>query len=283
MASPIIFTVTNAGVQALSGGNITLSSIVIGTGTGTAAASKTALSGEIASANIISGGVETISEVLRLSAVLSLDTPADIHEVGIKTTGGILFAVALSGSQPFFSLDETDMMASFGVALDGFNSSRVSVQSDSKASKALSIVEEHLAIPNPHPQYLSIGHLDDSTPHEQYVDKVRAQDLLRVMIPIGYIYRTHSTTSPKPIFDALLGVDTAWRRLTGVMIVATDPADRFIQSARFSLGQRGMTSASTGQQPNFYNLQTSHTWERINPYDVLYDGKHKYDGNANYQ
>lgn len=145
MSKPIIFTVTNAGKQALDSGPIKLSSIVVGTGTSTTADDKTALSAEIANANIISGGVEPQSEVLRISAVLSLDMPANIHEVGIKTTTGLLFAVALSGGQPFFSLDENDMMASFGLSLEGLASSRVTVQSDSSKSQALDTMEGHLA------------------------------------------------------------------------------------------------------------------------------------------
>lgn len=78
-------------------------------------------------------------------------------------------------------------------------------------------------------------------------------------------------------------METEWRRLTGVIIVATDPDDPFIQSAQFNLGQRGMTVEPVGQQPNLYELHTSHTWERVDPNAVRYDGKHNYDGKANYQ
>lgn len=283
MAKNVIFTVTNAGKLALDSGNVRLSRLVLGIGTDTDVEGKTSLENEIASATVISGGVEPQSEVLRLSAMLLLDAPADIHEVGIKTATGVLFAVALSGSQPFFTLGNNSMAASFGLSLDGLASSRVTVQSDSAQSQALAIMESHLAKTDAHPQYLGRPHIEDANAHEQYVDKERVQALLRATIPIGYIYNAHNDANPKPLFDELLGIETNWRRLTGVIIVATDPDDRFIQSAQFNLGQRGATTAPIEQQPSFYNLQTSHTWERIKPYDVLYDGKHKYDGNANYQ
>lgn len=283
MANPIIFTITKAGKQALAKGNITLSEVAIGEGRDTVTGNETALSIEIDSADIISAGIEPKSEVLRFSAMLASKATVNVHEVGVKTSTGVLFAVALSGSQPFFTLNAGNFAASFGISLAGLDTARLSVQSNNTISAALTAVEGHLAAPNPHPQYLSSAHLDDLNAHAQYVDKAHFQALLGAVIPIGYLYHTHINTNPKPLFDELLGVETFWQRVTGKIIVATDPADPFVESEQFNLGKRGMTSDPISQQSNTYPLQTTHIWERLDPNAVKYDGKHKYDGKARYQ
>ena len=283
MANPIIFTITKAGKQALAAGNVKLSKVAIGEGRDTVTGNETALSIEIDSADIISAGIEPKSEVLRFSAMLASKATVNVHEVGVKTSTGVLFAVALSGSQPFFTLNAGNFAASFGISLAGLDTARLSVQSNNTISAALTAVEGHLAAPNPHPQYLSSAHLDDLNAHAQYVDKAHFQALLGAVIPIGYLYHTHINTNPKPLFDELLGVETFWQRVTGKIIVATDPADPFVESEQFNLGKRGMTSDPISQQPNTYPLQTTHIWERLDPNAVKYDGKHKYDGKARYQ
>ena len=283
MANPIIFTITKAGKQALAAGNVKLSKVAIGEGRDTVTGNETALSIEIDSADIISAGIEPKSEVLRFSAMLASKATVNVHEVGVKTSTGVLFAVALSGSQPFFTLNAGNFAASFGISLAGLDTARLSVQSNNTISAALTAVEGHLAAPNPHPQYLSSAHLDDLNAHAQYVDKAHFQALLGAVIPIGYLYHTHINTNPKPLFDELLGVETFWQRVTGKIIVATDPADPFVESEQFNLGKRGMTSDPISQQPNTYPLQTTHIWERLDPKAVKYDGKHKYDGKARYQ
>ena len=283
MAKQIIFTVTKAGKQALAKGNITLSEVAIGEGRDTVTGNETALSIEIDSADIISAGIEPKSEVLRFSAMLASKAAVNVHEVGVKTSTGVLFAVALSGSQPFFTLNAGNFAASFGISLAGLDTARLSVQSNNTISAALTAVEGHLAAPNPHPQYLSSAHLDDLNAHAQYVDKAHFQALLGAVIPIGYLYHTHINTNPKPLFDELLGVETFWQRVSGKIIVATDPADPFVESEQFNLGKRGMTSDPISQQSNTYPLQTTHIWERLDPKAVKYDGKHKYDGKARYQ
>lgn len=283
MAKQIIFTVTKAGKQALAAGNVTLSEVAIGEGRDTVTGNETALSIEIDSADIISAGIEPKSEVLRFSAMLASKATVNVHEVGVKTSTGVLFAVALSGSQPFFTLNAGNFAASFGISLAGLDTARLSVQSNNTISAALTAIEGHLAAPNPHPQYLSSAHLDDLNAHAQYVDKAHFQALLGAVIPIGYLYHTHIDMNPKLLFDELLGVETFWQRVTGKIIVATDPADPFVESEQFNLGQRGMTTDPISQQPNTYPLQTTHIWERLDPKAVKYDGKHKYDGKARYQ
>ena len=52
------------------------------------------------------------------------------------------------------------------------------------------MMENHLAAPDPHPQYLN---------------NARFNLLLQALIPMGYIHHTHSTANPKPLFDELMG------------------------------------------------------------------------------
>lgn len=283
MANPIVFTITSAGKQALASGAVKLSQVVIGTGTQTLTGNETALSVETGNAPIISGGFEPDSKALRFSALLSLDAATGVHEVGVKTSTGILFAVALSGSYPFFSLNAGKFAASFGLSLAGLAAERVTIANNQDANAALSAMEEHLANANPHPQYLNITHMSHPTPHGQYVEKPRMQALLAAMFPIGYLYHTHKNIDPTPLFDELLGVATAWRRLAGRLVVGTDPTDTFIEAPQFTLGKKGSVTDAIAQQPSIYPLHTTHVWERINIIAVKYDGRHKYDGTANYQ
>lgn len=283
MANPIVFTITSAGKQALASGAVKLSQVVIGTGTQTLTGNETALSVETGSAPIISGGFEPDSKALRFSALLSLNTATSVHEVGIKTNTGILFAVALSGSYPFFSLNAGKFAASFGLSLASLAAERVTIANNQDANAALSAMEGHLANANPHPQYLNITHMSHPTPHGQYVETPRLQALLAAMFPIGYIHHTNNEADPTPLFNELLGIATAWRRITGRIIVGADPTDPFVQSPQFDLGQRGSVVDPTEQRPNVYPLYTKHIWERVNPNAVKYDGRHKYDGTARYQ
>lgn len=284
MANPILFTITNAGKQALTG-NVTLSHVAIGTGKRVITGAETALITEVARSPIVSGGVEVQSETLRFSAMIDVNDQAEVCEVGLFTGTGILFALAASNSAAFFTVSPIEsFIASFGLSLASLDSRRLSVASDDGSSFALASIEKHLAAADPHSQYLDLSHAsNDLMPHEQYVDKTHMANLLSAVMPIGYLYFTHSDINPKPLFDALLGVDTAWRRVTGKIIVSTDPNDRFIESPRFTLGKRGATSEVVSQRPSMYELHTTHIWERVDPSEVLYDGKHKYDGQARYQ
>lgn len=283
MAKQIILTITNAGKQALAAGSVKLSQVVIGEGRNTVTGNEIELGIELARADIVSSGIEPNSEVLRFSAMLSSTEAINVHEVGIKTTAGVLFAVALSGTEPFFTLNAGSFAASFGLSLAGYDTARLSVQSNNTISPALTAIEGHLAAPNPHPQYLLNDHFTDANAHSQYVGKARFQALLATIIPIGYLYYTYIDMSPKPLFDELLGIVTEWQRITGKTIVATDPADPFIARPQFHAGRQGMTLDPISQQPSAYPLQTTHVWERVDPNAVKYDGKHNYDGTANYQ
>lgn len=284
MANPILFTITNAGKQALSG-NVTLSHVAAGTGKRAITGAETALANEVARAPVISGGVERQSNTLRFSTMMDVASQVAVYEVGLFTSTGVLFAVASTMGAVLFTISPIEsFIGSFGLSLASLDSSRLAVVKAGNDSLALASMEKHLATLDPHPEYLDLSHVtNDAMPHEQYVNKTRMAALLDAVMPIGYLYFTHSDINPKPLFDALLGVDTAWRRVTGKIIVSTDSSDKFVESPRFMLGKRGATSEVIAQRPTMYKLHTTHIWERVDPNEVLYDGKHKYDGKARYQ
>lgn len=97
----------------------------------------------------------------------------------------------------------------------------------------------------------------------------RFQFLLRTLIPFGYQYDTHTATNPKPMFDELLGIATYWRRITGKIMLATDPNDEAIKDHSVILGQLGMTELANAQRAHVYPMQTSHKFERYNPDEVI--------------
>lgn len=110
------------------------------------------------------------------------------------------------------------------------------------------------------------------------------QKMMQLLIPFGYKYWSHSEDSPKPLFDELLGIETHWRRLKGVQLVAVDEADTHINHAMAMVGKSGDVSADNSS-PDHYPLYTSYLWERYDPNNipVRYDGGYNYDGTATYQ
>ena len=171
------------------------------------------------------------------------------------TDGNVLFAVAGSNAAPLFSLHpDVTFVIALGLSLDDIDASNITVTTDTNGALSIVMMENHLAAPDPHPQYLN---------------NARFNLLLQALIPMGYIHHTHSTANPKPLFDELMGIDTAWRRLTGKIIVATDPNEAAIKDHSVVLGQRGMTDDATSQRPHVYPLQTTHVFERYNPSDAI--------------
>lgn len=279
-SKPIIFKITEAGKQAaLNGGStalsLRLSHIAIGTSRYSATGSETALKAEAKRVNIVSGGVEVNSHTLRFSASITNDTQVGVYEVGLFTDAGVLFAIASSSTDPFFVVyPSITFVGAFGLSLGEVSASNVSVSTDPNGALAITIMENHLAAPDPHPQYEKQSDADSwrddhlivtKDPHPQYLNNARFNLLLQALIPMGYIHHTHSTANPKPLFDELMGIDTAWRRLTGKIIVATDPNEAAIKDHSTVLGQRGVTTLASTERPHTYPLHTTHIFERYDP------------------
>lgn len=258
MADPIIFTITEAGKQAAFAANadsaqlkINLTQVAVGTKKRTVTGNETALTTEFKRGSIVSGDVEAQSNTLRFTSSMTADVITDIYEIGLMTDDNVLFAVAGSNAAPLFSLHpDVTFVIALGLSLDGVNASNVTVTTDPNGALSITLMENHLAAPDPHPQYLNAS---------------RLQFMMRSLYPIGYQYHTHEPVNPKPVFDEILGINTAWRRITGKIMVATDPNDPFITDHSIVLGQRGTTDLTTTARPHVYPLQTTHLFERYDP------------------
>ncbi|MDO5770075.1 MAG: hypothetical protein Q4P13_11265 [Psychrobacter sp.] len=259
--TPIIFKITDAGKNAIldaenAGLSLSLTHVAIGTAQYAPTGNEKSLKAEINRQVIVSGDVEKQSHTLRFSAMLNRDSITEVYEIGLITSKNILFAVAsTTQSKPLLTIHpDITYVGSFGLSLSDINDTNINVVTDPNGSLSLVIMENHLAAPDPHPQYLNAQ---------------RFQMLMRGLIPIGYPYYTHDTANPKPLFDELLGLETYWRRITGKIMLATDPNDPFINDVGIVLGQQGMTELANNQRPHVYPLQTTNLFERYDPSKVI--------------
>lgn len=277
-SKPIILKITDAGKRGALNTtgdavnlSVNLTHVAIGSGRYTPTGKETKIKTLIAKIATASGEVDA-SNTLQFSATIYADKITPVYELGLLSEDGTLFAIAAAINEPLFTIyPNVTFVVAFGLALNEASADKVTVTINPNASLMMpTIMQNHLAAPNPHPQYLGLEHLDvTKDPHPQYLDFRRFQLLLEVLIPMGYLHHTHSTANPKPDFDRLLGIETAWRRLTGKIIVATDPADPFIKDVGLTIGQKGMTSDAGVNRPHTYPLYTTNVFERYNPDDVI--------------
>ena len=279
MAQPIFLTITQAGKNAALNAatdaatlKINLVALALGAGTYTPVGDETALVSELQRNSIISGDVETISNTLRFSSSVTASSITDVYEIGLFTDDDVLFAVAASPTDPLFTLHpDITFVADFGLSLANVAADSVTVTTDPNGALSLVIMENHLAAPDPHPQYINLE---------------RIKFLFSMLIPLGYIHHTNSPENPKPIFDEIMGISTFWRRLDGLQLVGVDPNDPNISEPMLLAGKQGVSSlVSDSDMPDYYPLRTTYIWERYNPNDipVRYDGQSSYDGKTSYQ
>jgi microcystin-dependent protein len=160
MPTPIIFTLTNAGLNAAldadaNGLTLSLTQIGIGSGKYTPAATRTALQTEIARYPLSGGDVESNSKTLRFSAILESVTTQQAFEVGLFTSTGVLFAVAsTTGTDPLILVTANiAFVGSFGLVVSEIPPGSVTVVTDPNAALAVVLMAQHIAAGNPHPQY----------------------------------------------------------------------------------------------------------------------------------
>ena len=102
-----------------------------------------------------------------------------------------------------------------------------------------------------------------------FVSNPRFAQFLNLAFPFGYPYWTHSKSNPKPLFDAMFGFETHWRRLEGIGLVAVKDGDAYIGQPMLTLGQRGNTELATTERPHAYPIYTSYLFERYDPSTVV--------------
>lgn len=259
---PIIFKITEAGKQAALSANagtpkvqINLTQVAVGTGKYMPTGNETSLKSEIMKGPIVSGDIERASNTLRFSSAIRSPTVRSIYEVGLLTDTGILFAVAASSSDALFTVHpDITFVMSYGLSLKEVDAENITVTTDPNGALSLVIMENHLSAPDPHPQYLNAQ---------------RFVQFLELAYPYGHPYWTHNKSNPKPLFDAMFGYETHWRRLEGVGLVAVKDGDAYIGQPMLTLGQRGMTELATDARPQAYPVYTSYLFERYDPSAVI--------------
>lgn len=102
-----------------------------------------------------------------------------------------------------------------------------------------------------------------------FVSNPRFAQFLNLAFPFGYPYWTHSKSNPKPLFDAMFGFETHWRRLEGIGLVAVKDGDAYIGQPMLTLGQVGTTELATTVRPHTYPIHTSYLFERYDPSTVV--------------
>ncbi len=102
-----------------------------------------------------------------------------------------------------------------------------------------------------------------------FVSNPRFATFLALAYPYGYPYWSHSKTNPKPLFDAMFGFATHWRRLEGVGLVAVKDGDPYIGQPMINLGQRGTTELASSVRPHTYPVHTNYLFERYDPDTVV--------------
>ena len=262
MADPILFKITEAGKLAALNADadaanlqVRLVDLAVGTGSYVATGNEIALVTETGRSGIVSGDVEVASNTLRFSSTMTATAITPIYELGLFTDDNVLFAIASSGDLPLVTLyPNVSFIMSFGLSLLDISASIITIVNDPNAAQSVVLMQNHLASPDPHPQYLNNN---------------RFQMLLNALIPIGYLHHTHIPQNPKPLFDELLGIDTHWRRLVGRIMIASDPNDPFINDYGITLGQKGLTTLAGDTRPHIYPLQTTHVYERFDPSAVI--------------
>lgn len=102
-----------------------------------------------------------------------------------------------------------------------------------------------------------------------FVSNPRFAQFLDLAFPFGYPYWSHSKANPKPLFDAMFGFETHWRRLEGVGLIAVKDGDAYIGQPMLTLGQVGNTELATTGRPHTYPIHTSYLFERYDPSTVV--------------
>ena len=159
-AKPIIMTITNSAKNAMldsenTGITLRLERLAIGSGRYNPSGNETALKNEISRHVITVGDIEPATHTLRLFSVVKATTETEVWELGLYDTENRLFALASSTDKPLFKVyPDIDFVGNFALKLDAFDASKVQVVTDPNGALSLVLMSQHLAHPNPHPQYL---------------------------------------------------------------------------------------------------------------------------------
>lgn len=199
--NPVIFKITDAGRLAIldaqkQGLTLSLKTLVAGTSQYIASGKETAIKAEAIRADIVTSGIEKESKTLRFSATLNSVATKTIYELGLLTSDNNLFAIAATNEPLLTVYSNVAFIGSFGLSLDNLNVDVIKVSADPDSAIVIKMMEDHIAAPDPHPQYVKLdkltqlnakvdklgqningaagdlaGHLANPNPHPQYTLK----------------------------------------------------------------------------------------------------------------
>lgn len=180
----INFYLTTAGRQEVIaqkdlGLSVKLVQMGVGTGQYDAkelAKNMTALKQESERFSLSGGFVDDVSSNLRLIAYIDPTSSLDVHEIGIITENGTLFAVASSTDPLAKLLVNIISIFTFGFSIDDIDTSSIKVGVDANSPIAVALMQKHISNDDPHPQYktkkdFNETHINVADPHPQYLLK----------------------------------------------------------------------------------------------------------------
>lgn len=162
--NPIIFKITDEGRLAVldaqkQGISLSLKTFVAGTSKYVPNGRETRIKAEAMRSDIVTSGIEKESKSLRFSVTLNSVMSRDIYEVGLLTSDNKLFAIAASTEPLFTVYANVTFVGSFGMSLSDLDVSNITVTTDPDSAIVIKMIEDHLAAPDPHPQYVKADKL----------------------------------------------------------------------------------------------------------------------------
>lgn len=245
MATPIFFKITNAGKNAMldaqnNGITLRLTHVAIGTGKYTPTGNETALAGELQRWVITNGGIEPATHTVRFSSSMAASQELTAYEVGVFTGTGVLFAVASSIADPLVKIyPDITFIASFGLALDDFDVSKITVSQDNEGALSIALMQQHLASPDPHPQYLLKG--GGTGTADDLIQRIVALENRKIEpVSVGGLLLTTNNYANSEAVRAGEGYGVWMRYAEGRVPIGVGTAkDINAQSKTFTLGQIG--------------------------------------------
>lgn len=111
-----------------------------------------------------------------------------------------------------------------------------------------------------------------------FVSNPRFAAFLELAYPFGHKYWSASETDPTPLFNAMFGYDTYWRRLEGLQLVAVRDGDHILGDSGLVAGNATLLDAALNGAVKATHY-TGYLWERYDPnMPIRHNGISKRDG-----
>lgn len=97
-----------------------------------------------------------------------------------------------------------------------------------------------------------------------FVSNPRFAAFLELAFPFGHKYWSASNVDPTPLFDAMFGYDTYWRRLEGLQLVGVRDDDNILGNSGLVAGNATLQDAAQNGSVKATHY-TGYLWERYDP------------------